>query len=89
MGRLRSAGVVSGLRVVTAYALTFPASIWPEVLVVWSHIRSTWPPRMSVMAGTVPFYGTVKLPAGSEGLPISVIGTSLTMPRYSKSPSVS
>ncbi len=38
----------------TAKALTLPDSIWPVVLVVWSHMKSTWPPIRSVMAGPVP-----------------------------------
>jgi hypothetical protein len=39
--------------------LIFLPSIWLLVLVVWSHIRSIWPPIRSVMAGAVPLYGTV------------------------------
>src|SRR2546425_2113575 len=59
VGNLASAGVLTRLDVVTAKALTLPLSIWPVVLVVWSHIRSTWPPSKSFIAGAVPLYGTV------------------------------
>jgi hypothetical protein len=30
------------------------------VLVVWSHMKSTWPPSRSFIAGAVPLYGTVR-----------------------------
>ena len=42
------------LGVETAKALTLPPSICEVVLVVWSHMMSTWPPIRSVMAGPVP-----------------------------------
>src|SRR3569832_1532880 len=58
VGRSFSAGVVRRLFVVTAKALTFLASMCVDVLVVWSHIRSIWPPIRSVIAGPVPLYGT-------------------------------
>ena len=45
--------------VVTAYTLILAALIWLVVFVVWSHMKSTWPPRRSFMAGPVPLYGTV------------------------------
>src|SRR4029453_4958733 len=45
--------------VVTPYTLIFSALIWLVVFVVWSHIKSTWPPRRSFIAGAVPLYGMV------------------------------
>ena len=54
VGSLASAGVCRRLGVVTAKALILPASIWPVVFVVWSHMMSTWPPNRSFMAGAVP-----------------------------------
>src|SRR6266853_3025698 len=39
---------------VTPYAFTLPPWIWPVVLVVWSHMKSTCPPRRSFIAGPVP-----------------------------------
>ena len=44
---------------VTAYAFTFPLLICEVVFVVWSHMKSTCPPRRSFIAGAVPLYGTV------------------------------
>src|SRR5438477_7907581 len=111
---------------VMPYTFTFPPLIWLVVLVVWSHMKSTRSPMMSVIAGPVPLYGTVstsvwialmksmphrceaapmpafaqltlslfalmyamsslRLFAGSAGLPMIVIGTSFTSPMYSKS----
>jgi hypothetical protein len=46
----------SGL--VMAYAFTVPALICSVVFVVWSHMKSTWLPTRSSMAGPVPSYGT-------------------------------
>src|SRR5512134_1305912 len=40
--------------VVTAYTLILPPLIWLVVLVVWSHMKSTWPPSRSFIAGPVP-----------------------------------
>ena len=54
----RSGRLSTRSSVVTAYAFTSPDLIWPVVLVVWSHMKSTWPPTMSVSAGPVPSYGT-------------------------------
>ena len=54
----RSGRLLTRSGVVTAYAFTLPAEIWPVVLVVWSHMKSTWPPTRSVSAGPVPWYGT-------------------------------
>ena len=39
---------------VTPYTFTLPPLIWPVVLVVWSHMKSTWPPTRSFIAGPVP-----------------------------------
>ncbi|MNN49122.1 hypothetical protein D3C81_1636300 [compost metagenome] len=64
-GRPCSAAVGMSLKASTrrdcmaAYGFSAPAFSWPAMLVVWSHIRLTWPPRMSVSAGAVPLYGTV------------------------------
>ena len=44
---------------VTAYAFTLPLLICDVVLVVWSHMKSIWPPSRSFIAGAVPLYGTV------------------------------
>ncbi|MNW16431.1 hypothetical protein D3C71_2152750 [compost metagenome] len=38
--------------------MTFLPSIWPVVLVVWSHSTSTWLPIRSAIAGAAPLYGT-------------------------------
>ena len=45
--------------VVTPYAWILPLLICAVVLVVWSHMKSTWPPSRSFIAGPVPLYGTV------------------------------
>src|SRR5690606_40339935 len=62
-----------------------PACMCLVVLVVWSHMMSTWPPSRSVMAGPVPLYGTVtkdvsiavmnSMPHRCEAAPIPALAT--------------
>ena len=45
---------LTSVEIDTPMARTLPALIWLVVLVVWSHMKSTWPPSRSFMAGAVP-----------------------------------